>query len=86
MTHAENRGRLEAEEFSWTERAPGAIATVPDISEQTPKTAAPAQRGTRLTEILFAAACVLVELAWLGLLAYLLFARLSIFEAITTPR
>ena len=90
MAYAEGRGRFEAEELGWSERAEVAIATVSaylvDVAEGQPQTRVAGTRGARFTAILFAAACVLVELAWIGFLTYFVFVDLGLYAALFSPR
>ena len=90
MAYAEDRRRLDTEALGWSERAEVAIATVSaylvDVSEGQPETAETVEHRTRYTEVLFAVACVVVELAWLGFLTYLLFGYLGLYEALFSPR
>jgi hypothetical protein len=90
MAYAEDRGRLEAEELGWSERAEAAIATASayfvDGSDARPDTPLIRNRGARYAEILFAAACVVVELVWIASLAYFVFAYLGVFQGLFSAR
>jgi hypothetical protein len=90
VAYAEGRGLFEAEELGWSERAEVAIATVSaylvDVAEGQPQARVAGTRGARFTEILFAATCVLVELAWIGFLTYFVFAHLGLYTALFSAR
>jgi hypothetical protein len=90
VAYAEGRGLFDPEELGWSERAEVAIATVSaylvDVAEGQPQTRVAGTRGARFTAILFAAACVLVELAWIGFLIYFVFVYLGLYAALFSPR
>jgi hypothetical protein len=90
VAYAEGRGLFEADELGWSERAEVAIATVSaylvDVSEGQPETRVTGTHGARVFAILIAAACMVVELAWIGFLMYFVFAYLGLYEALFSPR